>query len=73
MYKWVARSFIPEYALLSRPVRPSHKVSCAVAHTFNQEPLQKTDQDRTLGNRGSLNPPVQGWHGNSEITGYIAR
>jgi len=28
---------------------------------------------RTLGHRGSRNPPVQGWDGDSEVTGHIAR
>jgi hypothetical protein len=27
---------------------------------------------RTLGQGGSRNPPVQGWHGNAEVAGHIA-
>ena len=35
--------------------------------------LAENGPDHTLGHRGCGNPPIQGWDGDSEVTGHIAR
>jgi hypothetical protein len=51
---------------------PKRRLRTLLCQTATRVPSENGPH-RTLGHRGSRNPPVQGWDGDSEVTGHIAR